>query len=38
MLEQHQLFTHHHAVKAVEVAAKYRTNMGIPFSSSEEEE
>jgi hypothetical protein len=32
-LEHHQLFSHHHATKAVEAATKYRTNMGIPFSS-----
>jgi hypothetical protein len=36
-LEHHQLFIHHHAVKAIE-AAKYCTNMGIPFSSSSLEE
>jgi hypothetical protein len=33
-LEHRQLFIHHHATKAVEAATKYRTNMGIPFSSS----
>jgi hypothetical protein len=34
VLEHRQLFTHHHAAKAVEAKTKYRTNMGIPFSSS----
>jgi hypothetical protein len=34
VLEHHQLFTHHHATKAVEAATKYHTNMGIPSSSS----
>jgi hypothetical protein len=38
MLEHRQLFTHHHASKVVEVAAKYRTNMGIPSSSSSSKE
>jgi hypothetical protein len=33
-LEHHQLFTHHHAAKAIEAVAKYRTNMGILFNSS----
>jgi len=37
-LEHHQLFTHHHAGKTVEAAAKYHTNMGIPSSSSSSEE
>jgi hypothetical protein len=37
-LEHRQLFTHHHATKAVEAATKYRTNMGIPFSSSSSKE
>jgi hypothetical protein len=37
-LEHHQLFTHHHATKVVEVVAKYYTNMGIPSSSSSLEE
>jgi hypothetical protein len=37
-LEHCQLFTHHHATKAIEVIAKYRTNMGIPFSLSSSEE
>jgi hypothetical protein len=37
-LEHHQLFTHHHATKVVKVAAKYRTNMGIPSNSSSSEE
>jgi hypothetical protein len=32
------LFTHHHATKAIEAAAKHRTNMGIPSSSSSLEE
>jgi hypothetical protein len=32
-LEHHQLFTHHHAAKAIK-AAKYCTNMAIPSSSS----
>jgi hypothetical protein len=27
-----QLFTHHHASKAIKVVAKYCNNMGIPFS------
>jgi len=37
-LEHRQLFTHHHAAKVVETAAKYCTNMGIaPNSSSLEE-
>jgi hypothetical protein len=33
-----QLFTHHHATKAVEATTKYHTNMGIPSSSSSLEE
>jgi hypothetical protein len=33
-----QLFTHHHAVKNIEATTKYRTNMGIPSSSSSSEE
>jgi len=37
-LEHHQLFTHHHVAKIVEAATKYRTNMGIPSSSSSSEE
>jgi hypothetical protein len=37
-LEHHQLFTHHHAKKVVEVTIKYRTSMGIPSSSSSSEE
>jgi len=37
-LEHCQLFTHHHATKVIEVAAKYCTNMGIPCSSSFSEE
>jgi hypothetical protein len=37
-LEHHQLFTHHHATKAIKTTAKYRTNMGIPSSSSSSEE
>jgi hypothetical protein len=37
-LEHRQLFTHHHATKAIEAIAKYRTNMGIPSSSSSSEE
>jgi hypothetical protein len=31
-------FTHHHAAKAIEVVAKYYTNMGIPSNSSLSEE
>jgi hypothetical protein len=38
VLEHYQLFTHHHAAKAVEATAKYRTNMGILSSSSSSEE
>jgi hypothetical protein len=38
VLEHHQLFTHHHAAKAIETVAKYYTNMGIPSNSSLEEE
>jgi hypothetical protein len=37
-LEHCQLFTHHHAAKAVKVVANYRTNMGIPSSSSSSKE
>jgi hypothetical protein len=37
-LEYCQLFTPHHATKVVEVVTKYRTNMGITFSSSSLEE
>jgi hypothetical protein len=37
-LEHCQLFIHHHATKVIEVVTKYHTNMGIPFSSSSEEE
>jgi hypothetical protein len=33
-LEHHQLFIHHHAAKAIEAMAKYRTSMCIPSSSS----
>jgi hypothetical protein len=33
VLEHHQLLTHHHVAKVVEVATKYRTSMGIPSSS-----
>jgi hypothetical protein len=36
--EHHQIFTHHHVAKAVKVATKYHTNMGIPSSSSSLEE
>jgi hypothetical protein len=38
VLEHHQLFTHHHATKAIDVATKYRIIMGIPSSSSSLEE
>jgi len=38
MLKHCQLFTHHHAAKVIEVASKYRTNMGIAFNSSSLEE
>jgi hypothetical protein len=38
VLEHHQLFTHHHVTKALKAATKYRTNMGIPSSSSSLEE
>jgi hypothetical protein len=38
VLEHCQLFTHHHATKAIEVTTKYRTNMGIPSSSCSLEE
>jgi hypothetical protein len=37
-LEHRQLFTHHHATKAIETTTKHRTNMGIPSSSSSSEE
>ncbi len=37
-LEHHQLFTHHHATKSIKTTTKYHTIMGIPFSSSLEEE
>jgi hypothetical protein len=37
-LEHHQLFTQHHAVKAIEATTKYHTNMGITSSSSSLEE
>jgi hypothetical protein len=32
--EHCQLYIHHHAAKVIKVATKYRTNMGIPNSSS----
>jgi hypothetical protein len=38
VLEHRQLFTHHHVVKAMEAAAKYRTSMGIPSNSSSSKE
>jgi len=37
-LEHHQLFTPHHATKAIETTTKYHIIMGIPFSSSSSEE
>jgi len=37
-LEHRQLFTHYHVAKAIKVATKYRTNMGIASSSSSSEE
>jgi hypothetical protein len=37
-LEHHQLFTHHHATKAIEVATKYHTNMDITSNSFSLEE
>jgi len=37
-LEHRQLFTHHHATKAIEAAAKYCTNMSIPSNSSSSKE
>jgi len=38
VLEHFQLFTYHHAAKVVKVVANYRTNMGIPSSSSSSDE
>jgi hypothetical protein len=36
--EHYQQFIHHHVAKVVEATTKYRTNMGITFSSSSEED
>jgi hypothetical protein len=36
--EHHQLFTHHHVAKAIEITAKYHTNVDITSSSSSLEE
>jgi hypothetical protein len=33
-LEHRQLFTHHHATKAIEIVTQHRTNMRIVSSSS----
>jgi hypothetical protein len=38
VFEHCQLFTHHHVAKVIEAIAKYRTDMGIPFSSLSSEE
>jgi hypothetical protein len=38
VLKHCQLFTHHHATKAIEVTTKYCTYMGIPSNSFSEEE